>query len=262
MLVFFGCGAVATSVATEAPQGLFQVAAVWGLGLTVAIYLTVAISGAHLNPVVTLAFAFFGGFPKHRLPVYWLAQFAGAFVAAAAVYGLFSGAIAAKEAELQLTRGAPGSEATAMIFGEFFPNPGGKPLANDSAQIVSTSQAFFAEFLGTGLLVLAIFGFTHRSNPGAPGALLPIALGVTLTTLICVFAPVSMAGFNPARDLAPRLFSSMAGWGSLPFSVNGHGWLSVYIIAPFLGSCTGALVAKFLFRSGKSDTERAYSSEH
>ncbi|MDA0814514.1 MAG: aquaporin [Verrucomicrobia bacterium] len=248
LLVFFGCGVVATAVAMAAPVGLFQVAAIWGLGLSVAIYLTGAISGAHLNPAISLAFAMFGDFPARRLPAYWLAQFAGAFIAAAAVYMLFSGAIAAKETELGVVRGAQGSEATAMIFGEFYPNPGGKPLPPEAASIVTTGQAFFAEFLGTALLALAIFGFTHRSNSGAPGALLPLAIGITLTTLIGVFAPVSMAGFNPARDLAPRIFSTIAGWGSLPFTVNGMGWLIVYLISPCLGACAGAAVARGLYR--------------
>ena len=146
LLVFFGCGAVATSVAMDAPVGLFQVAVIWGLGLSVAIYLTGAISGAHLNPAITLAFAIVGDFPKRRVPGYWVAQFVGAFLAAGALYVLFSGAIAAKEIELNLTRGEHGSEATAMIFGEFYPNPGGKPLASDSDTLVTTGQAFFAEF--------------------------------------------------------------------------------------------------------------------
>ena len=247
LLVFFGCGAVATAVAMDAPVGLFQVAAVWGLGLSVAIYLTGAISGAHLNPAISLAFTVFGDFPPRRLPAYCLAQFLGAFVAAGAVYMLFSGAIVAKEADLGLARGEPGSEATAMIFGEFFPNPGGRALPSNAASIVTLSQACFAEFLGTALLALAIFGFTHRSNSGAPGALLPLAIGITLTTLIGVFAPVSMAGFNPARDLAPRIFSTMSGWGSLPFSVNGTGWLTVYVISPCVGACAGAAVARLLF---------------
>lgn len=253
LLVFFGCGAVATAVAFEAPVGLFQVAAIWGLGLAVAIYLTGALSGAHLNPAISLAFAVVGDFPMRRLPAYCLAQLAGATLAAAAVYVLFGGAIAMKEAELGVSRGAAGSEATAMIFGEFFPNPGGRPLTDGSAKLVSTGRAFLAEFLGTALLALAIFGFTHRSNSGAPGPLLPLAIGMTLTVLIGVFAPLTMAGFNPARDLGPRLFSSVAGWGRLPFAVNGHGWLTVYVIAPCAGACAGAALAQALFgRAGKS----------
>ena len=253
LLVFFGCSAVATAVTFNAPVGLFQVAAVWGLGLSVAIYLTGSISGAHLNPAISLAFTMTGELPKRMLIPYVLAQFLGAFLAAAGVYALFGGAIRLHEEAIGVVRGSAGSEATAMIFGEFFPNPSGQPLGVRPEGIVSHARAFFAEFLGTALLALAVFGFTHRNNSGGPGVLLPLAIGLTLTTLICIFAPLTMACFNPARDLAPRLFSAMAGWGVHPFKVNGAGWLTVYIIAPCLGACAGAAVARCLFSGAARD---------
>ncbi len=247
LLVFFGTGSVATAVALGAPVGLFQVAAVWGLGLSVAIFLTAHHSGAHLNPAITLAFAAFGGFPKGRVPGYLAAQFTGAFLAAGAVYLLFGGSIAAFEDAHHITRGAPGSEASAMIFGEFFPNPDGSPLTEAARETVPHGTALFAEFLGTLLLALAIFGFTARENASGPGALTPLAIGITLTALISIFAPLTQAGFNPARDLSPRLFSSLAGWGKIPFGTNGIGWLSVYVLAPCAGACCGAAIANRLF---------------
>ena len=249
ILVFFGIGSVATSVALGANAGLFQVAAVWGLGLTVAIFLCAKGSGAHLNPAITVAFALSGDFPKRRVPGYIAAQFLGAFLAAGAVFLLFGGAIAAFEDANHITRGTAGSEASAMIFGEFFPNPGGAPITSELAATVPHATALFAEFLGTLLLALAVFGFTSKSNTSGPGALTPIALGLALTVLICTFAPLTQAGFNPARDLAPRIFSSLAGWGSVPFSTNGIGWLSVYVLAPIAGAVCGAFLANRLFKS-------------
>ncbi len=79
LLVLFGTGAIASSVLTGAQVGLWQVAVVWGFGITLAIYVTAAISGAHLNPAVTLAFALFRrrNFPLSRLLPYWMAQLAG-----------------------------------------------------------------------------------------------------------------------------------------------------------------------------------------
>ncbi len=247
LLVFFGCGAVATSVALGAPVGLFQVAVVWGLGLSVAIFLSAHHSGAHLNPAITLAFAVVGDFPKRRVPGYIVAQFLGAFLAAGAVYLLFRGSIAAFESANGIVRGMQGSEASAMIFGEYFPNPGGKPFGAEASDLVSHGTALFGEFLGTLLLAFAIFGFVAKENSAGPGPITPIAIGIALTVLICIFAPLTMAGFNPARDLAPRGFSSLAGWGKTPFAANGMGWLTVYIVAPCIGAITGGFLAKSLF---------------
>lgn len=251
LLVFFGCGSVATAVAMEVPVGLFQVAIVWGLGLSAAIFITARSSGAHLNPAITIAFALVRDFPRARIAGYLGAQFLGAFLAAALVFVLFGGAIAEFEETNDIRRGAVGSEASAMIFGEYFPNPGGQPLPDNSAEIAPLWRAAAAEFLGTALLALAIFGFTAQTNSKGPAQLTPLAIGFTLTTLICIFAPLSMAGFNPARDLAPRVFSSLAGWGSLPFTVNGWGWLLVYIVAPIAGALPGAALADALHRPAK-----------
>jgi len=249
LLVFCGCGGVATAVAMDVPVGLFQVAIVWGLGLSAAIFVCARSSGAHFNPAITIAFAVVRDFPRSRIAGYLGAQFLGAFLAAVLIFVLFGGAITEFERANEIQRGAAGSEASAMIFGEYFPNPGGKPLPDNAAEIVPLWRAAAAEFFGTALLALAIFGFTAKTNSAGPGQMTPLAIGFTLTTLICVFAPLSMAGFNPARDLAPRLFSSLAGWGSVPFSVNGAGWLVVYIVAPIAGAIPGAALGDALHRS-------------
>jgi glycerol uptake facilitator protein len=217
-------------------------------GLSAAIFVTARSSGAHLNPAITIAFAVVRGFPRSRIAGYVGAQFLGAMLAAAMVYLLFGGAISKFEAAHGIERGRAGSEASAMIFGEFFPNPGGRPLGEDAGEVVPLWRAATAEFVGTGLLALAIFGFTARTNSAGPGPLTPLAIGFTLTTLIGVFAPLTMAGFNPARDLSPRLFSTLAGWGSLPFTVNGIGWLVVYVLAPVAGAIPGAALGEALHR--------------
>jgi len=67
LLVFFGCGSVSAAVLTGAQVGVFQVAIVWGLGIATAIHLTGALSGAHLNPAVTLSLAAWSDFPKKRV---------------------------------------------------------------------------------------------------------------------------------------------------------------------------------------------------
>ena len=93
LLVFFGCGSVCAAVTTGAQVGVFQVAIVWGLGIATAIYLTGALSGAHLNPAVTVSLAVWSGFPKGRVLPYVAAQLCGAFVASAVLYFVFGDAL-------------------------------------------------------------------------------------------------------------------------------------------------------------------------
>jgi glycerol uptake facilitator protein len=251
LLILFGCGAVHASVLTGAQSGLWQVAIVWGIAIMVAIYTVGAVSGGHINPAITLAFAVWGRFPWRNVFPYVLAQLAGAFLAAATLFVLFNPYLKAREQEKQVVRGSPGSEITAMCYGEYFPSPG--PLSNaegpysiDAHQrlnsLVSEPTAFFAEFLGTLVLALVVFAVTDDRNPGAPPVgLAPVFIGLTVAALISVIAPLTQACFNPARDFGPRLFAFLAGWGSVALpGTRGAGFLTVYIAAPILGAITGA----------------------
>jgi glycerol uptake facilitator protein len=247
ILVFFGCGSVATAVLTGAQVGIFQVAIVWGVGIATAIYLTGSLSGAHLNPAVTIALATWTGFSWRSVPRYLFAQFLGAFAASIVLFVMYRGTLLSYEAAHHIVRGAPGSEATAMIFGEFFPNPGGKPFTDEIRLTVSHPAAFFIEFVGTALLMLVILGVTNPRNASRPQILTAVTIGLTVTILISLLGPLTMAAFNPARDLAPRIFSALAGWGSVPFTANGWGWLSVYVLAPICGAVAGGAVYRLCF---------------
>jgi glycerol uptake facilitator protein len=242
LLVFFGCGSVAAAVLTGAQVGIFQVAIVWGLGIAFAIHLTASLSGAHLNPAVTIAMASWRGFPKHRVAPYVAVQLVAAFVSAAVLYVAFAGALTAFEAKGHIQRGQPGSEASAMVFGEYFPSPGGKPLVNPPADFASLLRPAATEAIGTAVLLLVICGLTDERNRSRPTELAPLLIGLTITALISLFGPLTMACFNPARDLGARLFSASAGWGALPFEVNGWGWLTVYVVAPITGGWIGAAI--------------------
>jgi glycerol uptake facilitator protein len=117
--------AVAAAVLTNAQMGLWQVTVVWGFGVMLAIYASAAHSGAYLNPAVSLAFALWRrhDFPVARLLPYLVAQLVGAILASATVAWLFWPFLVRFEATKGPIRGAPGSELSAMIFGEYFPNP-------------------------------------------------------------------------------------------------------------------------------------------
>jgi glycerol uptake facilitator protein len=104
---------------------------------------------------------------------------------------------------------------------------------------MSPLAAFGAEVIGTAILVLVISCVTDERNKARPQVLTAAAIGLTVTLLISLLGPLTMACFNPARDFAPRVFSSLAGWGAVPFQVNGFGWLTVYVLAPLLGGILG-----------------------
>jgi glycerol uptake facilitator protein len=266
LLVFLGCGAVHAAVLMGAQSGIWQVAVVWGIAIALAIYTVDAISGAHINPAMTLAFAVWGRHPwRHVLP-YFAAQFLGAFSAAAILFCLFSGFISAKETEKGVRRGDPGSVVTAMCYGEYFPNPGSLATSPDRYNAVahaelkkrlSHSAAFVTELLGTMILACIVFSLTDSKNSHRPQSnLAPIFIGLTVSVLISVVAPLTQAGFNPARDFGPRVFAYLAGWGAVAIpGLSEPGWLTVYIVAPFLGAVLGGGFYQTVLRTSYPDVE-------
>ncbi len=109
-------------------------------------------------------------------------------------------------------------------------------------------RAFAEEVIGTAILLLVIFCTTDANNKDRPQILTAATIGLTVTLLISLLGPLTMACFNPARDFGPRLFSSLVGWGKVPFAANGWGWLTVYTVAPILGGLIGGAIYRFLFR--------------
>jgi glycerol uptake facilitator protein len=260
LLVFFGCGAVHASVLTGAQSGLWQVAIIWGLAVAFAAYCVGGISGAHINPAISLSLAWWGRFSWSRLPGYVLAQVLGALLAAATLYAIYAPQLKLKEQEKGVMRGSVGSIVTAMCYGEFYPSPG--PLAAGSdrwtdeaweqfRQRTPWSMAFGAEVVGTAILALVVFAVGDPRHPSAPPSYLaPLVVGLVVAALISVIAPLTQCCLNPARDFGPRLFTYLVGWGTaaLP-GPNGHGWFTVYILAPSLGAVLGGAVYERLLRT-------------
>lgn len=236
ILVFFGCGSVAVTVLFGA-HTLFQVAIIWGLAVTLAIYATRHLSCAHLNPSVSIAMVLGGRMVPRKLPVYLLAQFVGAFLAASLLYLLFHSSIAHYESLHGIVRGSAASIKTAMIFGEFYPNPGAGPAAE-----VSMATAALAEGAGTFALVFFIFAITESCNLGRPNEIFsPVFIGLALAVIISIIAPLTQAGLNPARDFSPRLFAMLAGWQDAALPDHGNGFWVVYILGPIVGGSLAAL---------------------
>ncbi|HUU22234.1 MAG TPA: aquaporin [Phycisphaerae bacterium] len=249
VLVFFGIGSVHAAVLTGAQSGLWQVAVVWGVAISLAIYATGAVSGAHINPAITVALAAFRGFPLRRVPAYVASQLAGAILAAALLFALFGSVLSAFEASHGIIRGRPGSELSAMAYGEYFPNPAIARAAKWPDAAVSEPQAMLAEGVGTALLAMFVFAVTEARNRGGPGGRLgPVFIGLTVSIVISVLAPLTQAGLNPARDFGPRLFAYFAGWGPIAIPGPRGGCLTVYVLAPVLGALAGAGAYQLLLR--------------
>lgn len=266
LLIFFGCGAVHAAVLTGAQSGLWQVAIVWGVAIMLAIYAVGGVSGAHINPAMTLAFAIWRGFPKSRVLPFIAAQLVGAMLAAGLLFVLFGPQLEAKEKEKWVTRGDPGSVVTAMCYGEYFPNPGGLAAGNEPYSVEkhaewralgSPTLAFLAELFGTLILGFVVFALTDERNRGQPATgQAPIFIGLTVAVLISVIAPLTQACFNPARDFGPRLFASLAGWGRIALpGQDSWSWLTVYIIAPILGAVCGGGLYEFGIRPAFKESE-------
>ena len=243
ILMLFGIGVVAMVVLfpTRTPGelihgGYTNITLGWGLGVTMGIYMAGKISGAHLNPAVTLALVVFRGFPWKKLVPFVLVQTAGAFTAAALVYLNYRPAFRAFD---------PSLERTAGVFTTFPAFP-------------SLPQAgFLDQVIGTALLVLLIFAITDEFN-SPPGAnLAPLMIGLVVVAIGMSFGGMHGYPINPARDFGPRLFTSLAGFRNNGLTDGSGAWW-IPIVAPLVGGLAGAALYDFGIRRFLPQRERAY----
>ncbi len=244
LLVLIGDGAVAVAVFTGALD-LWGVVALWGLAVTFAVYSVGYLSGAHYNPAVTLSLAAFAGFPARKVPAFIASQVTGAFTAAAALYALWSGFWQPTAAKLGVAIGGPGSQKLMMVFSCFYPNPGIVGTGPEEMARVSAATAFGAEAVLTAVLLVVILALGNARNSNAPAAnLAPAFVGLCVTAVVGIGAPLTMAAINPARDFGPRLFGYLAGFGSIAFpGPRGHEWW-LFIVAPIAGGLAGSAAYK------------------
>lgn len=247
MLVFVGTCTVSSAVTAKAQDGLWQVAVVWGIGLALAIYATADLSGAHLNPAISFTFALMRplDFPFWKMGLFWCSQFTGAFIAGLFTFAMWQPGIVLFEKANNITRGAPGSQNSAMVLCCFFPNPA---LA---ANVGNTTfgQAYAVEMMGTGFLCMLIWALNDPGNTVVDKKSTPWLLGACLAMLISIFAPITQGCFNPARDFGPRLVALFMGWGSAVFPGAKNEFL-LYLTAPLVGAPIGGLIASKILRLG------------
>lgn len=258
ILCFFGPGSVAVAVLTGAHVGLWQVATVWAFAIALAIYAVGAISGCHINPAVTVAMAILRRkcFPAWKIVPFVAAQMVGGILAALLLLGLFGPTCAAFEKKHGIVRGQPGSQLSAMWFGEYFPNPAVYGTTDEAFAQVPPATAFVAEAVGTAFLLFFVMALTDRRNTQASRVMAPLMIGFTVAAVISIIAPLTQAGLNPMRDFAPRVVAYFAGWGSIAIpGPRGCEWW-IYIVAPLVGGVLGAFVHEMLRLETRRDVCR------
>ena len=225
VLILFGAGVVAQFVLSRGANGSYlAINLSWGLGVAMGCYVAAGVSGAHLNPAVTVALAVHRGFPWSKVLPYSLAQTAGAFVAAAVVYVTYAEAFTAFDGGVRQVLGPLG---TGGIFATY-PQP-----------FLSTFPGGFVDqVVGTAILMGVILGISDQRNSPAPAGLAPFVVGLLVMGIGMAFGFNSGYAINPARDLGPRLFTLVGGWGGEVFRA-GHGWWWVPIVAPPIGAVVG-----------------------
>jgi len=231
VLIVFGTASVAQKLLSEGAAGSpLSIHLSWGLGVTMGIYASAGVSGAHLNPAVTLALAAFRAFPWRKVWPYVLAQTAGAFAGAAVTFVTYREAFDHFDGGV---RQVVGEKATAGIFATY-----------PQAFLSAVPGGFVDQVVGTALLMLGIFALADRRNAG-PATFGPVLVGALVAVIGMTFGFNAGYAINPARDLGPRLFTLVAGWGGDVFRAGG-GWWWVPIVAPCLGGLLGGLVYDLL----------------
>ncbi|KAK2465374.1 hypothetical protein APHAL10511_002728 [Amanita phalloides] len=250
LLTGFGLGVNCQAVLSSDPQvssslkgNWTTVALGWGAGAALAVWVSGGISGGHINPAVTLALATFRGFPWKKVPVYMFSQLLGGIIGAAIVYANYFHAIDIFEGGRDIR-----TLKTAGLFAVY-------PLG-----YMTNVSAFFSEFLGTALLMIAILAMCDKQNSGPHNGLGPLVIFMIFVAITVSFGMETSFGINPARDLGPRILTSMVGYGRVVYNFRHQYWLWCEVFAPFLGASAGALVYDGLLYTGEDSVFNKPSS--
>ncbi len=227
VLIVFGTAVVAQVVLSRGNNGGYlSINLAWGLAVTMAVYVSAGVSGAHLNPAVTLALAVHRGFPWAKVLPYSIAQLTGAFCGAATAYLTYREALDAFDGGV---RQVTGPQATAGIFATY-PQP-----------FLSSAGGLVDQIVGTALLLLLVLAIGDGKNFAPEPRMGPVLVGAAVVLIGMSLGFNAGYAINPARDLGPRLFTLVGGWGGEVFRA-GNGWWWVPIVGPLLGGVLGGFV--------------------
>lgn len=259
VLLAFGDGVVAlavagltmsgrTTVIFSGAGGWLLITWGWAMAVVMAVYVAGGVSGAHINPAVTFAQAVRGAFPWRKVPGYWVAQVLGGFAGAGIVYADYYKAINAwNVANHVVSRAATGGLTTFSIFATF------------PAQYFGSNMfgPFLDQVIGTFFLVLFVLAITDSANSGVQANLGPFVVGLAVAAIGMSFGVNAGYAINPARDLGPRIFALLEGWGANAFpGPSGYWWV------PILGPLVGGGIAPFIYKWFIADTLRARTAKN
>ncbi len=252
VLVFFGVGSVVVAVAAGG-YNLWGLSMMWAIAVMLGIYASGQVTGAHLNPAVTISLATYTDFPWKKVAPYIVAQTLAAFAAAVVINIAFSGIIEHFEVVNDLIRGEPGSQLSAMVYATYAPNPAFWGTTAEALPIVSHLRWFLSEAIITAILLFGIYYLVDPKNKIKP-AIAPIMIGLLVGALVAYEAPVSQAALNPARDIGPRIFLWIAGWGKIAFPGPTGGWW-IPTVSTIVGGLIGGALYHGLYKSVFKKTE-------
>ncbi|XP_053449586.1 aquaporin-9 [Nycticebus coucang] len=246
IMIVLGCGSIAQAILSRGVfGGIVTINIGFAMAVVMAIYVTAGISGGHINPAVSFAMCLFGRMKWLKFPFYVGSQFLGAFVGAATLFGIYyDGIMSFAGGKLLIT----GENATAHIFATY------------PAPYLSLVNAFADQVLATTFLLIVVFAVFDSRNMGVPKSLQPIVIGLLIVVIASSLGMNSGCAMNPARDLSPRLFTALAGWGFEVFTAGNNFWW-IPVVGPLVGAAIGGLIYVLFIEIHHPDPEPEFKAE-
>jgi MIP family channel proteins len=198
LFLFFGIGCLSALKVAGASLGLWEICIIWGLGISLAVYLTSGISGGHLNPAVTVALWLFACFPGRKVLPYIVSQVAGAFGGAVLAYVLYSTMFTEFESAHHI-----GAAAWKACSWRVFSAPTRRLAEHLACGAGGSGDHLHAD--GDD------YGADRRRQRRTEGPLAPLLIGLLVAVIGASTGPLTGFAMNPARDFGPKLFTWMAG---------------------------------------------------
>lgn len=250
-IIFFGDGLLHSAVLIPGTNvAIWHASIGWGVAVALALWLGGSLSGAHFNPGVTIALAWRRGFPKSQVIPYIIAQIFGGFVGAATLGVMWSSTISNFIAANGIVKNGPSGLILALMYSPYGPHPGFYGLNTASTVAAANQMAYqavpwwlvgIAEFTVTAILLGTILNLLDENQLWKTEGLLPWVVGLLVAGLVFAEAPLSMISMNAARDLGPRIWLLLNGYGVWAFpGLQGGGSTIATTIFPALGACFGA----------------------